>query len=153
MASPQPLFRPVILRLLAALLLAACVLPASVRAEDNRTKIVFLAGPKDHGWPGRHEYEKDLRVLAASLEQSANLKNITTVVHVGRVPPDLALFQDAAAIVINSSSDRLETETHPLFPGNPTTNGRGYDEATTAFLKSLDALIREKQIGVVFRAR
>lgn len=149
MASPQPLFRPVILRLLAALLLAACVLPASVRAEDTRTKIVFLAGPKDHGWPGRHEYEKDLRVLAASLEQSANLKNITTVVHVGRVPHDLELFRDAAAIVINSSSDRLETETHPLFPGNPTTNGRGYDEATTAFLKSLDALIREKQIGVV----
>ena len=28
-------------------------------------KILFLAGPKDHGAPGRHEHEKDLRILAA----------------------------------------------------------------------------------------
>jgi hypothetical protein len=31
----------------------------------------------------------------------------------------------------------------------PPTNGRGYDPETTAYLKSLDELIREKKIGVV----
>ena len=34
-------------------------------------KIIFLAGPKDHGMPGRHEHEKDLRILAAALESRA----------------------------------------------------------------------------------
>lgn len=144
MAPPLPL-----LRLAAGLALGAALLPLPGLAGPAPARIVFLAGPKDHGWPGRHEYEQDLRVLAASLEQSTSLKNVTTVVHVGRVPPDLELFRDATAIVINSSSDRLDTETHPLFPPDPLTNGRGYDEETTAFLRSLDTLIREKQIGVV----
>ena len=58
-------------------------------------KIVFLAGPKEHGAPGRHEYEKDLRELAWSLEHASNLKNVKTVVLVGRPPRDLSVFADA----------------------------------------------------------
>ena len=147
MASPLPPLPRVALGLLACAaftsLSAQSVAPAPV------AKIVFLAGPKDHGWTGRHEYEKDLRVLAASFEQSSNLPGVKTVVHVGRAPRNLDEYRDASAIVIESSSDRSEKETHPLFPPDPTTNGRGYDEETTAFLKDLDALIREKQIGVV----
>ena len=112
-------------------------------------KILFLAGPRDHGAPGRHEYERDLRTLAQSMEQANNLRGVTTQLIVGALPRDLAPVRDAAAIVIDSSSDRAENELHPLFPPNPTTNGRGYDPETTAYLKSLDELIREKKIGVV----
>jgi type 1 glutamine amidotransferase len=68
---------------------------------------------------------------------------------VGRIPRDLAPLQDAAVIVIDSSSDRAEKETHPLFPPDPSTDHHGYDAETTAYLKALDDLIREKKIGVV----
>lgn len=119
----------------------------AVAAET--TKILFLAGPKDHGIPGRHEYERDLRTLAQSFENASNLSGIATQVIVGRVPRDLAAIRDAAVIVINSSSDRHEKETHPLFPADPSTNHRGYDADTTAYLQALDDLIKEKKIGVV----
>jgi len=131
--------------LLAAILLT---FPAAGAAAEDK-KILFLAGPRDHGFPGRHEYERDLKTLAQSLEQSANVHGINTQLIVGSLPRDLAAVQDAAAIVIDSSSDRAADETHPLFPPNPSTNGRGYDPDTTAYLKSLDDLIRQKQIGVV----
>jgi type 1 glutamine amidotransferase len=135
------------LGLLAALLLAES---GAVSAQSPPTeKILFLAGPRDHGFPGRHEYERDLKTLAQSLEQSSNVHGVTTQLIVGTLPRDLAAVQDAAAIVIESSSDRAADETHPLFPPNPSTNGRGYDPDTTAYLKALDDLIRQKQIGIV----
>jgi type 1 glutamine amidotransferase len=119
---------------------------APVAAE---TKILFLAGPRDHGMPGRHEYERDLRTLAQSFERSKNLPGVRTQVLVGSLPRDLEAVRDAAVIVIESSSDRAENETHPLFPPDPRTNHRGYDPETTAYLKSLDVLIKEKKIGIV----
>jgi hypothetical protein len=111
-------------------------------------KIVFLAGPKDHGRPGRHEYEKDLRLLAGSLERSPNLQGITTKVFVGSAPRDLAEYRDAAAIVIESSSDHNEKELHPLFPPEPTTTKRTYDPETLAFLEGLDGLMK-RGLGIV----
>src|SRR5262249_36327769 len=77
--------------------------PGQTQTQAPTKKIIFLAGPKDHGRPGRHEYEKDLRALAKSLEESPNLKGIETKVFVGKAPRDLSEFQDAAAIVIESS--------------------------------------------------
>lgn len=133
------------IRSLVLSLLATTLLPLTLPAKE----IIFLAGPKDHGWPGRHDYEKDLQVLADSLVNAENLAGITTKVHAGPAPRDLAYYENAAAIVINSSSDRSERETHPLFPPNPTTSGTGYDDETAAFLVALDELIAEKQIGVV----
>jgi type 1 glutamine amidotransferase len=112
-------------------------------------KIVFLAGPKDHGAPGRHEYEKDLRELAWSLENASNVKNLRTEVLVGKAPRDLSLVQDASAIVIYSSGDWLQNETHVLFEQFQATNGRTYSTETTAYLQQLDQLIRQKNIGVV----
>jgi type 1 glutamine amidotransferase len=139
---------------LTAIAAALCIFsPLLTIAADSQSspvkKIVFLAGPLDHGGGGRHEYERDLRTLAASFDAATNISNIKTEVHVGTLPRDLALIEDAAVIVINSSSDRAADETHPLFPPNPTTNGRGYDEETTAYLERLDKLLQEKQIGVV----
>ncbi len=121
---------------------------ADSAAADSIGEIIFLAGPKDHGWPGRHDYARDLAVLQHSLEQASNLTGIQTRLHVGAAPRDLSFYENAAAIVINSSSDRHEKETHPLFPPNPATNGRDYDNETNLFLIGLDQLIREKQIGV-----
>jgi type 1 glutamine amidotransferase len=130
-------------------LLLLALAGASPMAVADSKKILFLAGPRDHGFPGRHEYERDLRTLATSLEQSGNVKGITTQLIVGALPRDLEAVRDAAAIVIDSSSDRADNETHPLFPPNPSTNGRGYDAETTAYLKSLDELIARNRIGVV----
>ena len=134
------------LRLLSPALLTGLVLlgvgtaqPGSAQTGD----IVFLSGPKDHGRPGRHEYEKDLRALAWSMEHATNLADLTTRVYVGEAPRDLSVYEDAAVIVINSSSDRTERETHPLFPPAPETDYHGYDDETTAFLDGLDSLIAE----------
>ena len=130
----------------AASALLAFQAPPSVAAE---TKIVFLAGPRDHGGPGRHEYERDLRTLAQSFERSTNFPGVKTQVIVGSLPRDLSAIEGASAIVINSSSDRHESEIHPLFPPNPSTNGRSYDPETAAYLKQLNELIKVNKIGVV----
>jgi hypothetical protein len=131
-----------------ALACALGMLAASGALAESR-KILFLAGPRDHGAPGRHEYERDLRTLAQSFEHSTNLAGVTTQLIVGKAPRDLALYEGVAAIVIDSSSDRAGNETHPLFPQNPSTNYRGYDAETIAYLESLDELIRQKKIGIV----
>ena len=124
---------------------------APARAQDAAkiTKIVFLAGPKEHGAPGRHEYEKDLRELAWSLEHASNLKNVKTVVLVGKAPKDLSVLEDASAIVIDGSGGWLKTETGILFPLDQDTDGRTYDPETTAWLQRLDQLIKSKHIGLV----
>ena len=137
--------RPLLLTGLAAAIFGFA---AGAAAQTTATEIVFLAGPKDHGFPGRHEYEKDLRVLAAALEAAPNLGDIETRVFVGKAPQDLALLANADVFVIESSSDRLETELHPLFPPDPETNGRGYDETTTAWLAGFDTLV-DQGAGVV----
>jgi type 1 glutamine amidotransferase len=55
---------------------------------------------------------------------------------------------NAACIVIESSSDRDAREIHPLFPPDPSTNHTSYDPATTAYLKSIDTLVKHG-MGVV----
>src|SRR5436309_10823306 len=63
---------------------------AGTRAQTTspiKKKVVFLAGPKDHGAVGRHEYEKDLRELAWQLENAGNLRGmVETKVLVGKAP-------------------------------------------------------------------
>jgi type 1 glutamine amidotransferase len=119
-------------------------------AKPAGKKIVFLAGPKDHGAPGRHEHEKDLRMLATALESSPNLKGVKIEVYVGKAPTDPAVYADAAAIVIESSSDRDARETHPLFPPEPETTKHTYDQATLDFLKAIDARAKAGMGIVVF---
>lgn len=123
-------------------------LAAPATAQVPPKKIIFLAGPKEHGAPGRHEYERDLRELAWSLEHATNLKGVTTQVIVGKPPRDLKIYEDAAAIVIVGNGDWLQRETGMLFQQAQDTDGRVYDAETTAFLKAFDSLIKEKQIGL-----
>jgi len=134
------------LLLVAIAFISLSAFPNQATAQ-NKT-IVFLAGPKDHGVPGRHEYEKDLRVLAQCLQSSPNLKGIKTKVYVGKAPRDISELKDAAAIVILSSSDRDAKETHPLFPPEPTTDHKSYDPETQAYLTELDKFIKTG-VGVV----
>jgi type 1 glutamine amidotransferase len=100
--------------------------------------------------PGRHEHEKDLRMLAAALASSPNLKGVKTEIYVGKAPTDLSVYADAAAIVIESSSDRDARETHPLFPPEPETTRHTYDQATLDFLKGIDARAKAGMGVVVF---
>jgi hypothetical protein len=53
-----------------------------LRAQDaaRPKKVVFWAGPKEHGAPGRHEYERDLTELAWQLEHATNLQGVKTLV-------------------------------------------------------------------------
>ena len=109
-------------------------------------RIVFAAGPKDHGAPGRHEYAKDLASLKGCLDHS-NIPNLSTQLYADRVP-DAAELGNAAVLVMESSGDRTATEHHVLFPQDATTDHVGYDAPTTERLKQIDALVR-KGMGVV----
>lgn len=139
-----------------ALAIALCLVPAPVSAaqagseQQTPTKIVFLAGPKDHGAPGRHEYEKDLRELAWMLENATNLgdRPIVTEVFVGRAPRDLSVLADADLIVMHASGDWLPNETQLFFQQAAEHDGRTYDAETMAYIRDLDRMIRENQIGV-----
>jgi len=133
------------------LLIVAAFVAANVLARPQTPttkKIVFLAGPKDHGAVGRHEYEKDLRELAWSLEHAGNLRGIETKVLVGKAPRDLSVLDDAAAIVIDGSGDWQRNETNVLFQQFQATDGRTYDAETTAYLQKFDDLVRKKSIGI-----
>jgi type 1 glutamine amidotransferase len=130
------------------LFVAACVcLTGTSRVGAlGTTRIVFVAGPKDHGAPGAHEHEKDLAALKGCLERS-NVKDLRIDLVIGTVP-DPSTLADAAAVVLESSGDRYEQEHHALFPFDGGTDHQGYDAARTAQLKQLDALAR-KGLGVV----
>jgi type 1 glutamine amidotransferase len=130
------------------LFVAACVCLIGnppVRALSP-TRIVFVAGPKDHGAPGAHEHEKDLAALKGCLEQS-NVKDLTIDLVTGAVPAPSTLA-DAAAIVLESSGDRYEQEHHALFPFDGATDHQSYDATTAMRLNQLDALTK-KGMGVV----
>lgn len=136
-----------------ALLLGAWVWGASPAAAQASAqppvRIVLLAGPKEHGAPGRHEYEKDLREIAWMLEHSGAARQVTTEVIVGRKPQDVATLESADAIVIDGNGDWLRQETGAIFPQYATTNGLTYDADTTASLQAFDALLKRKKAGLV----
>lgn len=121
---------------------------ATAHAAEPDIHIAFLAGPKDHGFAGRHEYEADLRVLEKALLAAPNIPKVRTSFHLGKAPPASELA-DADVIVILSSSDRAANEVHPLFPPDPSTDHHRYDDSTRAFLQGYDDLVRKRGMGVV----
>lgn len=135
------------LRIAVSILLLATMAPLAAAAEPA-PHIVFLAGPKDHGFSGRHEYEADLRVLEKAFSEAPNIPKVRTSFYVGKAPP-ASTIADADVIVILSSSDRAANEVHPLFPPDPGTDHHGYDAATKAFLQGYDDLVRKHGTGVV----
>jgi type 1 glutamine amidotransferase len=134
------------LRIAVSILLLAAASFAT--AAQSPIHIVFMAGPKDHGFAGRHEYEGDLRVLQKAFEAAPNIPKVRTSFYLGKAPP-ASEIADASVIVILSSSDRAANEVHPLFPPDPSTDHHGYDADTKAFLKDYDDLVRKHGTGVV----
>ena len=119
----------------------------TVRAQDaaRPKKIVFWAGPKEHGAPGRHEYERDLTELAWQLEHSTNLHGVKTVVKVVPKPPrDISELDDADALVIFGNGAWLTRETGILFPQDQDTDLRTYDAEHTEWLNKLDGVIKQR---------
>lgn len=111
--------------------------------------IVFWAGPKEHGAPGRHEYERDLTELAWQLEHATNLSGVKTVVKVVTKPPrDISELDDADALVIFGNGAWLRNETGILFPQDPDTDLRTYDAEHTQWLNKLDGVIKQKKLGL-----
>ena len=138
---------------LTRLLLALCMLallqsPQAALAQIPAKKIVLLGSPKEHGAPGRHEYEKDLRELAWALEHSGAHGQISTQVVIGKAPRDLKLLEEADAIVIHGNGDWLKRETGAFFPQFADTDGHTYDADTLKFLEGFDALIKRKKTGL-----
>jgi len=140
---------------LAAMILlgAACSIAGFDRARAQGSvpvkKIVFWAGPKEHGIPGRHEYERDLTELAWQLEHATNLRGVSTVVKVVTKPPrDISELEDADALVIFGNGAWLKRETGILFPQDQDTDGRTYDAEHTEWLNKLDALIKRRKMGL-----
>ena len=114
---------------------------------QTRNEIVFVAGPKDHGVPGRHEYGKDLAFLKGCIDHSSDLKGVATKLYTGQAP-DASELQNAAVIVLESSGDRIPRETHAIFPQDATTDHATYDSATFERLQSVDQLMK-KGVGLV----
>ncbi|UXC93417.1 MULTISPECIES: ThuA domain-containing protein [Sphingobium] len=112
-------------------------------------RILLFAGPKQHGAPGRHEYEKDLRELAWLLEHSGAAREVKTQVIVGEKPRDLAMLEAADAIVIDGNGDWLKRETGAIFQQYAETDGLGYNAETSAALKGFDALLKRRKTGLV----
>ena len=107
--------------LLALTLSAACALLAS--AADK--KIVLVAGNPSHG-PGEHEHRAGCLLFQACLDKSPGL---TTVVVSNGWPKDLAVFDDAAAVVVYADGGGG----HPFIQGER--------------LRTLDALAK-KGVGI-----
>lgn len=124
--------------------LAGALLTHPAAAQTGK-KVVFLAAPKDHGVPGRHEYVKDMTVLAYCLEHASNLKGFTTKVMVGRATT-IDDLKDASLIVLDGDGDRSRQETNPIFPLNPPNNGP-YPPETVKFLDDFGQLMK-KGVGL-----
>lgn len=137
---------------LAVLLCSTCRLagaPGGREPGNSAKKILLIAGPKDHGGPGAHEYEKDLRVLKKCLDGSPNVRGVTTKIYIGQVPENIRELRDAATIVIHSSGDGQQKETHAIFP---THNQKGpdatYSKTDARRVGQLDRLMK-RGVGIV----
>jgi hypothetical protein len=133
---------------LMCMLAAASVFAQPAPTNPNAKTIVFVSGPKDHGRIGnsRHEYQRDLAVLKHCID-SAGLKDVRTVEFNGKVP-SLRFLNNAAAIVMHSSGDRIPEETHAIFPQAALTDSKTYDPYTTERLGQFDQLMK-KGVGLV----
>lgn len=134
-------------RLSCLLALAISLCAALALGAEGPKKVVFVSGPKDHGRPDRHEYQKDLTVLKYCLDHSSNVKNIATQLYAAPAP-DVAELKDASVIVLESSGDRIPRERHALLPQDATTDHKSYDAATMERLNQFDALMK-KGVGLV----
>lgn len=127
--------------------LALLAAPAAFAAATPK-KIVFVAGPNDHGRPPAHQYRITLEAIQHAFDTSPNLKGVTTKFYSGTIPADLRELEDASVIVIHSSADRTPAETHAIFPLHVTPETTVYTPAEAARLAQFDQLMK-KGVGLV----
>jgi hypothetical protein len=77
--------------------------------QQAKRKVVFIAGPRSHGW-GAHEHNAGSLLLAKLLTE--NHKGIETVVHQNGWPADPKALDGADAVVIYSNGG----PSHPALP-------------------------------------
>ena len=94
----------------------------------------------------RHEYQKDLAVLKYCID-NAGLKDVRTLEFNGKAP-GMRILNNAAAIVLESSGDRIPEETHAIFPQDALTDHKTYDAYTLERLNQFDQLMK-KGTGLV----
>ncbi len=132
--------------------LMTCFLLTGVYGQKKMpTKVIyFMAGPKDHAGPSRHETEKDLLVLQHCLDSVSNITGVRVVTRFiyKRTELDINDMKDVAAIVIESSAEGSSKDrTHPLFPPSGE-NKRSYDRGVMRYLDQVDSL-HKAGMGIV----
>lgn len=132
-------------------LMTCCFLTGVYAQKKMPTKVIyFMAGPKDHAGPSRHETEKDLLVLQHCLDSVSNITGvkIATRFIYKRTELDINDMKDVAAIVIESSAEGSSKDrTHPLFPPSGD-NKRSYDRDVMRYLDQVDSL-HKAGMGIV----
>ncbi len=127
-----------------AVFTAVAVLLCSTCCLAESKKILMIAGPRDHGGPGAHEYEKDLRLLKRCLDTSPNVKGVSAEVMLVKQPRDIARLNNIATIVIHSSGDQIPKETHSIFPShNGSDADATYSKADARYTEQLDRLMKQ----------
>jgi hypothetical protein len=109
---------------------------AAEQAAPGSARLVFVAGPRDHGGGGSHAYDQDLLALKGCLEAS-NVKNIAVEYYDGKVPAT-SVLTGARVLVMESSGDRYEQEQDALFPFDGATDHQGYPPEMTARLAEIN---------------
>lgn len=132
--------------------LMTCFFLTGVWAQKRTpTKVIyFMAGPKDHAGPSRHETEKDLLVLQHCLDSVSNITGVKIVTRFiyKRSELDINDMKDVAAIVIESSAEgSSKNRVDPLFPPSPD-NRRTYSKEVLDYLNQVDSL-HKAGMGVV----
>ncbi|MEO7412606.1 MAG: ThuA domain-containing protein [Opitutaceae bacterium] len=135
-------------RFLSSLAITLALSASAILAADAPKKIVFIAGPLDHGRPPAHQYLAALEGIQYAFDTSPSLKGITTKLYKGQIPADLHELDDAAVIVIESSGDKVQGETHAIFPLHVTPDQKNYPPDVVARLEQFDRLMK-KGVGLV----
>jgi type 1 glutamine amidotransferase len=153
--------------LFSAVIALALAVPAAVAASAPK-KIVFLAGPNDHGAPPAHQYLAALEGIKYAFDHSTNIRNVSTTIYALKAGQnytaiDLKEFgaiAEADVIVVNSSVDRMGgaggtvAETHAIFPlaepvdAQHAQTFKPYTPEQAARLEQFDRLMK-KGVGLV----
>ncbi len=86
---------------------------ALLHAEQNPTRIVFIAGKKSHG-PGEHEYERGLRYLETKLKALPNVPSLQTAFYTNGWPTESKDLEGASTVVLYCDGSDHNPADHPL---------------------------------------
>ncbi len=128
------------------LLLLGCLVAFPPQAfgrkdEGRKAKIVFIAGPNDHGrgTSPAHRYIEDMTLLKDAMEQADSGLSFDITLYIGERPP-LGSLDDVDAVIVHSSGNNNPKEWHAIFPAEPAP-GEDYSEEHWIWLRDFDRQI------------